>query len=52
MTPAEVAAWTAASRARKGLEPKITDPAILRRIVILAFTATEAESENGDRGAA
>jgi hypothetical protein len=52
MTPAEIAAWTAASRARQGLGPKITDPVILRRIAILAFTATEAESEGGDRGAA
>jgi hypothetical protein len=51
MTPTEVAAWTAASRARKGLGPKITDPVILRRIVILAFAATEAEREGGDRGA-
>lgn len=52
MTPAEIAAWTAASRARQGLGPKITDPVILRRIAILAFTTTEAESEGGDRGAA
>jgi hypothetical protein len=52
MTPAEVAAWTAASRARQGLGPKITDPVILHRIAILAFTTTEAEGEGGDRGAA
>lgn len=52
MTPAEVTAWTAATRARRGLPPKITDPVILRRIVILAFTGTEAEGEGGDRGAA
>jgi hypothetical protein len=52
MTRAEIAAWTAASRARKGLGPKITNPVILRKIVILAFTSTEAEDEGGDRGAA
>ena len=49
MTQAEIAAWTAASRARKGLGPKITDPVILRRIVVMAFTAAETESEGGDR---
>jgi hypothetical protein len=41
MTPAEVAAWTTASRARRGLGPKITDPAILARIAVLAFTGTK-----------
>jgi hypothetical protein len=47
MTPTEVAAWTAASRARQGLPRKITDPVILRRIAILAFTALDAQEEGG-----
>ena len=52
MTRAEIAAWTAASRARQGLPAKITDPVILRRIVVLAFTATETEGKGGGDGRA
>jgi hypothetical protein len=37
VTPAEVAAWTVASRARQGLGPTITDPVILGRLLTLAF---------------
>jgi hypothetical protein len=37
MTDEELAAWVAETRARRGLGPRITDQATLRRIVTLAF---------------
>lgn len=36
LDPAAVEAWVVASRARQGLGPKITDPATLARIAVLA----------------
>jgi hypothetical protein len=37
VTPAEIAAWVERSRARQGLGPKITDPAVIARLITLAF---------------
>jgi hypothetical protein len=36
LDPAAVEAWVVASRARQGLGPKITDPATLAKIAVLA----------------
>jgi hypothetical protein len=48
VTPAEVAARVAETRARQGLGPTITDPATLAKLaVVVADTIRE-----GDRGAA
>jgi hypothetical protein len=41
MTPAEVADWTTASRRAQGLPDRIDDPAVLARVVILAFAGEE-----------
>jgi hypothetical protein len=41
MTPAEIAAWTTASRRAQGLPDRIEDPAILARVAILAFAGEE-----------
>jgi hypothetical protein len=49
MTPAEVAAWTAASRRAQRLPERIEDPAVLARIAALAFAGTEAGEGGGDR---
>jgi hypothetical protein len=38
MTRDEIREWEARSRAAQGLPPNITDPAILQRLVTLAFT--------------
>lgn len=46
MTPAEVAAWTAASRARQGLGPTITDPVTLGRVLTLAFADRDDTEED------
>ncbi len=47
MTPAEVAAWAARSRAAQGLGPKITDAAVLGRLAILAFEGRDPPSREG-----
>jgi hypothetical protein len=36
LDPAPVEAWAVASRTRQGLGPKITDPATLAKIAVLA----------------
>jgi len=51
MTPAEIAAWTAASRAAQALPPKIENPAILARVATLAFAGEDA-GEGGGGGRA
>jgi hypothetical protein len=33
----DIAAWTRRTRERQGIPPKITDPAVLARVVILAL---------------
>jgi hypothetical protein len=45
VTPAEIQAWTERSRAAQGLEPKITDPAVLGKVATLAFAGEEAQGE-------
>jgi hypothetical protein len=52
MTPAEIAAWTAESRRAQGLEPKITDPAVLAQLVALALGPAPLEEEGGGRAQA
>ena len=47
MTPAEVAGWTAASRAQQGLGPVVVDPAILARVWTLAFAGHDPPSSRG-----
>jgi hypothetical protein len=37
VTSEEIREWGARSRAAQGLPPKITDPAILQRLITLAF---------------
>jgi hypothetical protein len=41
VTPAEVAAWTLASRRGQQLPEQIEDPAVLARIATLAFAGEE-----------
>jgi hypothetical protein len=41
MTPEAMRQWAAASRAASGVPPKIEDPAVLARLVVLAFAGTE-----------
>jgi hypothetical protein len=38
MTDDEIREWGIRSRARQGLPPKITDAAVLQRLITLAFT--------------
>jgi hypothetical protein len=53
VTPAEVAAWVAETRARQGLPPRISDPAVLAKLAALvADTLVLARRKGGDRGAA
>jgi hypothetical protein len=47
MTPAEVAAWTAASRRAQRLPERIEDLAVLARVATLAFAGEEGGSEGG-----
>lgn len=44
LTPEQIRAWGKASRAAAGVPPKISDPAVLGRLVVLAFAG------NGDNG--
>ena len=53
MTDEEIREWGARSRAAQGLPPTITDPAILARVITLAFTGlpeqpTQPERADGD----
>jgi hypothetical protein len=41
MTPEAMRQWAAASRAASGVPPKIEDPAVLARLITLAFAGTE-----------
>ena len=50
MTRAELAAWVARSRAAQGLPPKITDPAMLARLVTLAFAGLDSPNTTTPRG--
>jgi hypothetical protein len=53
VTPAEVRAWVAETRARQGLPPTITDPTVLARLAALvADVMVLARQRGGDRGAA
>jgi hypothetical protein len=45
MTGEELAAWVERTRARRGLGPRITDQATLRRIVVLAFAGRDDTAE-------
>jgi hypothetical protein len=47
MTPAEVAAWTAASRRAQGLPEQIEDPAVLTRVATLAFAGDQEGGGDG-----
>lgn len=48
MTPAEVRAWVAETRAQQGLPPTITDPAVLAELAVLvADTMVLAGQEGG-----
>jgi hypothetical protein len=48
MTPAEIREWTERSRANQGLPRKIEDPAMLGRLVTLAFSGQEEQGEADD----
>jgi len=53
MTPAELRAWVAETRARQGLPPMISDPTVLAKLAALvAETMVLARQRGGDRGAA
>jgi hypothetical protein len=53
VTPAEVAAWVAETRARQGLPPTTSDPAVLARLAVLvADTMVLAQRKGSDRGPA
>ena len=45
---ATIAAWGKASRAAQGLPEKITDPAVLARLVMLAFAGADDGEEPGE----
>jgi hypothetical protein len=45
--PFDLAAWTAASRARCGLPPKVEDPTALHRVAVLLDAGADAEA-SGD----
>jgi hypothetical protein len=50
MTPAEVRAWVAETRARQGLPPTISDPIVLAELAVLAADAlADLIREGGDR---
>jgi hypothetical protein len=48
VTPAEIRAWTERSRAAQGLPAKIEDPAVLGKVVTLAFAGQEEQGEADD----
>lgn len=48
MTPAEIRAWAERSRASQGLPPKIEDPAVLAKVVTLAFSGANKRQGEGD----
>jgi hypothetical protein len=48
LTDEEVREWGVRSRAACGLGPKITDRALLRRLVTLAFTGLPEQQADGD----
>jgi hypothetical protein len=50
VTPDEIAAWAERSRAACGLPPTIEDPAVLARVITLAFGPGAAEEEGGGAG--
>lgn len=45
MTPAEIREWTERSRASQGLPAKIEAPAVLGKVVTLAFSGQEEQGE-------
>jgi hypothetical protein len=45
MTPAEVAAWTTASRRAQRLPERIKDPTVLARVATLAFAGEEGDGD-------
>jgi hypothetical protein len=47
MTPAEVAAWTAASRRAQRLPERIEDPTVLARVATLAFAGGKEGEDDG-----
>jgi len=47
LSPEQIAAWGKASRAASGVPPKIEDPAVLARLMVLAFTGTEHTDGHG-----
>jgi hypothetical protein len=47
MTPAELRAWVADSRARQGLGPTITDPAAQQQVAAMAAEALTRPSVDG-----
>jgi hypothetical protein len=49
LTDAEIAAWSRRTRAARGLGPKITDAATLRRIATLALGPRPPSESNTDR---
>jgi hypothetical protein len=50
LSAAEVDAWVARSRAAQGLPPKITEPAVLARLVRLAFAGLGDQNTATPRG--
>jgi hypothetical protein len=52
MTDKELATWAKRSRAAQGLELTITDPAILARVVTLAFAGVDPKSAEVESGGA
>jgi hypothetical protein len=51
LTDEEIREWGARSRAAQGLPPKITDRALLRRLVTLAFTGLPEQPERPEKQA-
>jgi len=49
MTEAEIREWAQRSRAAQGLPPTIADPAVLGKVVTLAFAGEEAQGEGDGR---
>jgi len=47
MSPEAMRQWAAASRAASNVPPKIEDPAVLARLVVLAFTGIEEHRDGG-----
>jgi hypothetical protein len=47
MSPEERDAWGKASRAASGVPDKVEDPAVLARLVTLAFAGTDHNNDGG-----